>query len=126
MKTRLKRTFWFLILLAMFSAPPLASAYYDPGVQRWINRDPIAEKGGLNLYVFAQNNALNEVDAFGHGPYYCLCVVGVTDCVLRCACVSLTDPRKHDTRAMQLSLCSCAALLLASGGAPFGLPAWGP
>ena len=42
-----------------------ASAYYDPGVQRWINRDPIAEDGGLNLYGFLLNDPLNEHDALG-------------------------------------------------------------
>src|SRR5262252_10346870 len=26
--------------------------FYDPGLQRWVNRDPIAEAGGLNLYRF--------------------------------------------------------------------------
>src|SRR5439155_23490805 len=26
--------------------------FYDPNLQRWPNRDPIAEQGGINLYVF--------------------------------------------------------------------------
>jgi hypothetical protein len=42
-----------------------ASAYYDPGVQRWINRDPIALKGGRNLYRFANNSPAQRVDFFG-------------------------------------------------------------
>ena len=30
----------------------LASAFYDPAVQRWINRDPILEEGGANQSGF--------------------------------------------------------------------------
>jgi hypothetical protein len=32
MKTQMKPTIWFLTLLALFSAPYVASAYHDPGV----------------------------------------------------------------------------------------------
>ncbi len=38
---------------------------YDPTFQRWLNRDPIGERGGLNLYAFVGNSPLNVVDAFG-------------------------------------------------------------
>ncbi len=39
--------------------------FYDPNLQRWLNRDPIGEVGGLNLYTMSGNNALNKVDLFG-------------------------------------------------------------
>ena len=42
--------------------------YYDPNLQRWANRDPIQEKGGVNLYGFPKNDAVNAIDAYGHGP----------------------------------------------------------
>jgi hypothetical protein len=42
-----------------------ASAFYDPGLQRWINRDPIEETGGLNLFQAQANAPLNFIDAFG-------------------------------------------------------------
>ena len=45
MKTQMKPMIWLVTLLALFCAPHLASAYYDPGVQRWINRDPCGEVG---------------------------------------------------------------------------------
>ena len=32
---------------------------HDPNLQRWINRDPIGEDGGLNLYRFNYNDPLN-------------------------------------------------------------------
>jgi hypothetical protein len=44
----------------------IACAYYDPGVQRWINRDPIEEDGGLNLYAFVEENPMTHVDLDGN------------------------------------------------------------
>jgi RHS repeat-associated protein len=53
--------------------------YYNPGLGRWISRDPIEEKGGMNLYAVAANEAVDDVDAFG------LCV--------SCRCISVqTSP----------------------------------
>jgi RHS repeat-associated protein len=39
--------------------------FYDPMLQRWINRDPLGEAGGLNHYGFAANNPLRWVDPWG-------------------------------------------------------------
>ncbi|MEI7902986.1 MAG: RHS repeat-associated core domain-containing protein, partial [bacterium] len=39
--------------------------YYSPGLGRWINRDQIQEKGGLNVYSFLRNCSVNAVDLFG-------------------------------------------------------------
>jgi len=39
--------------------------YYSPMLQRWINRDPIEESGGVNLYGYLHNNSINELDPFG-------------------------------------------------------------
>ena len=39
--------------------------YYDPFTGRWPSRDPIAERGGLNLYVFIGNDGLNSLDYMG-------------------------------------------------------------
>ncbi len=39
--------------------------YYDPDTGRWLNRDPIEEEGGYNLYGFVGNNVLNKWDIFG-------------------------------------------------------------
>ncbi len=39
--------------------------YYEPETGRWLNRDPIAEKGGTNLYGFVRNNAIQYVDRLG-------------------------------------------------------------
>ena len=39
--------------------------YYDPNLQRWLNRDPIAERGGVNLYLFVNNKPTVNFDGFG-------------------------------------------------------------
>lgn len=38
---------------------------YDPVQGRWVSRDPIGEQGGVNLYGFVGNSALNDVDYLG-------------------------------------------------------------
>jgi RHS repeat-associated protein len=39
--------------------------FYDPNLQRWLNRDPIGEPGGLNLYGFVGNDPTGAFDPFG-------------------------------------------------------------
>jgi len=39
--------------------------FYDPELQRWINRDPANEHGGRNLFRFVFNNPFLYVDAKG-------------------------------------------------------------
>jgi RHS repeat-associated protein len=39
--------------------------YYEPSLQRWINRDPVSERGGINLYAYVANNPVDLVDPFG-------------------------------------------------------------
>lgn len=39
--------------------------YYSPALGRFINRDPIGERGGINLYGFAGNDAINGWDYLG-------------------------------------------------------------
>ena len=39
--------------------------YYSPSLGRFINKDPIEEQGGLNLYAFCTNNGVNSWDYLG-------------------------------------------------------------
>jgi uncharacterized protein RhaS with RHS repeats len=39
--------------------------FYDPNLQRWVNRDPIQETGGINLYGFVRNSPTGFVDRDG-------------------------------------------------------------
>lgn len=38
---------------------------YSPSLGRWMSRDPIGEKGGLNLYGYVGNRAVGAVDPLG-------------------------------------------------------------
>jgi RHS repeat-associated protein len=42
--------------------------FYDPSLQRWLNRDPIAEWGGINQYDFVANRPTGRIDLFGLLP----------------------------------------------------------
>ncbi len=39
--------------------------HYSPALGRFLSRDPIEERGGLNLYAFCGNNSLKQVDYLG-------------------------------------------------------------
>lgn len=40
--------------------------FYAPDVQRWLNRDPIGELGGINLYGFVGNDPIDYIDIYGY------------------------------------------------------------
>jgi RHS repeat-associated protein len=45
-----------------------ARRFYDPNLQRFINRDPISENGGQNLYAYCGNNPISLYDMMGLCP----------------------------------------------------------
>ena len=86
MKTT-RRWRWSLVAAAwLLAVLPSAQAFYDPGAQRWINRDPLGELGlgvltshsaenqdefaellpeGPNLYAVVGNKPIHTIDADG-------------------------------------------------------------
>jgi uncharacterized protein RhaS with RHS repeats len=64
MKTLSNFTFALSVLLLLLSHTRVA-AYYDPGLQRWLNRDPIAERGDNNVFGFARNSPIQRFDVVG-------------------------------------------------------------
>jgi hypothetical protein len=52
------------LILFLVSLQP-ASAFYDPGAQRWLNRDPIEERGSGNLFQFCEGAASGTIDVYG-------------------------------------------------------------
>ena len=65
MKTRTKLIWILVIVFTLLSNLQIATAYYDPSAQRWLNRDPILERGGINLYRSFGNNSINYIDTDG-------------------------------------------------------------
>jgi RHS repeat-associated protein len=47
--------------------PHFFAREYVPDWQGWLQRDPLGEAGGINLYRFVGNNPLTAVDPFGFG-----------------------------------------------------------
>jgi len=63
MRSNIKRL--EILIAALLGMVEVANAFYDPGLQRWLNRDPIQEAGGLNLHAYVDNDPLNGSDALG-------------------------------------------------------------
>ncbi len=42
---------------------------YDSDTARWLNRDPSAERGGVNLYGYVRDNPINLLDPLGFDPF---------------------------------------------------------
>ena len=62
--------FWLcLSAILFFCAQERVLAFYNPNTGRWLNRDPIEEVGGMNLYRFAVNNPLIYFDSSGLASY---------------------------------------------------------
>ena len=89
--------------------------FYHPGLMRWLNRDPIEEKGGLNLYEAMDNATLSSIDYLGQAVYLTLagidpgrrlfssCKLKMT-MALRCtlkALIDLTKLTEADYRCLQ-------------------------
>jgi hypothetical protein len=65
MKSCIRNVAIALGIVALLSIAQTARAFYDPSSQRWLNRDPIEEEGGNNLYAFEENSPFLNLDAFG-------------------------------------------------------------
>jgi hypothetical protein len=54
-----------LLLITWLLLASTSHAYYQAEQGRWLNRDPITEKGGVNVYAFVSNNSISYVDEHG-------------------------------------------------------------
>jgi len=83
--------------------------YYSPELGRWLNRDPIGESGGVNLYGMVGNDVINNWDFLGQDWL---------DCVAKC--IEENDPM---ALIMDAVLGKLAALII-GGGVPKSMLAW--
>lgn len=91
----LHRSLLPLIFLTILAAVSTANAYYDPGIQRWVNRDPLGELGfeldrslqssllllkipSENPYLFCRNDTPDLFDPLGLDLYHD-CLQGCLD-----------------------------------------------
>jgi hypothetical protein len=79
MKTNAGPRWTMLLFLLVCVASFPARAYYDPTIGRWISRDPIGERGEMNLYGFVHNNPQRFVDPLGLRIYVLAPDVGGLD-----------------------------------------------
>ena len=56
--------------------------FYDPNLQRWLNRDPIGEEGGINLHQYVHNDPLNLYDPLGEAAGTMTVEVTITTSVI--------------------------------------------
>jgi hypothetical protein len=54
-----------ILACALLFAAPAALAFYNPQKGRWLNRDPIEERGGYNLQTIVNNNPIDAADVLG-------------------------------------------------------------
>ena len=77
--------------------------YYNPADGRWINRDPIAEEGGWNLYAFIGNNSIKKKDIVG------LISDSVTDTIIAYGAQGMSPKAISDLLGISLAIV-CAVL----------------
>ena len=75
--------------------------YYDPVTGRWPSRDPIGERGGLNIYGFANNSAVGNIDVMGNA------VINVGGGLVS-GNLNWTDQKETFTIALECHIPDCA------------------
>jgi len=54
--------YWFDVDTGLYQ---VRARYYDPGLSRFVNTDPIGYQGGMNLYAYCGDNPINATDPMG-------------------------------------------------------------
>ena len=77
-----------LPLLLLLLSAQMACAYYDPGLQRWINMDPVGERDAPNLFRFSTPSPVNTYDCWGleSATFYRTTIQGNVVCNEICYC----------------------------------------
>ncbi len=80
--------------------------YYNPDLGRWVNRDPIEEEGGLNVYGFVGNDSINVIDYLGlHAPPGSVGIWGCRSIIIEyCRCIGRL---RAECREVATARCTC-------------------
>ncbi len=90
--------------------------FYDPNFQRWLNRDPIRERGGINLYEFVRNGPIGIIDRGGGNGDLCAQLAAAAAAAHKAA---LECP--HDI-SLQIAAAAADAAFIAAGCAEHYAP----
>lgn len=71
--------------------------YYDPLTGRWPSRDPIEEKGGVNLYGFVGNDPVGHFDLLGLSPCCPTDNFSCDECSKQCSSCPIEDKSKCES-----------------------------
>ena len=85
--------------------------YYSPTTGRWLSRDPIQERGGVNFYGFVGNDGLNRIDVLG--LYTFLLVVGEENGV---PFTQAAQTKKKDIESSSIFDEKCDKVVIAQAG----------
>jgi len=65
--------------------------FYDPFIQRWLNGDPVFERGGINLYRSFDAHPTGAVDPFGESIIGKVCVLGAKQIAKRMGRIGMKE-----------------------------------
>ena len=94
--------------------------YYNPKLGRWISKDPLQEKGGINLYNFVLNTPANTFDIKGNEVACMSIVIGVSAwtiiskvAIATSALITtyiITEVAKETIQDYKYKACACVAV----------------
>ncbi|MBU0716810.1 MAG: RHS repeat-associated core domain-containing protein, partial [Planctomycetes bacterium] len=67
--------------------------YFSSRLGRWLNRDPIGEEGGNNLYMFVNNSPLGLIDPNGRHPI--TAIMNCFPCLARAQQLAMKDAQRY-------------------------------
>lgn len=71
----MKRIVWMVGLLIWSAGLQPGWSFFNPSTGKWLSRDPIAERGGLNVYSMVANNLVDSIDVLGMGALKPSCML---------------------------------------------------
>jgi RHS repeat-associated protein len=79
--------------------------YLSPELGRWLNRDPIGDRGGFNLIAMVENGLINQWDLLGLSP---LMVPACDSTIKRCLLITQIFFAIHPKYSLRKSIAACA------------------